>query len=100
MRCAIGAIPIVQISWVAGKIANGSANFFPFEPDTPAAHEYCSIGRIYASGEIQRLPGQTSLPRCTLDSGQLREQTIDSASANGKSATRLAVWRSGALSLA
>jgi hypothetical protein len=49
-RCAIGAIPIVQISRVAGKITNGLAVTFPFEQLTPAAHEYCSNDRACASG--------------------------------------------------
>jgi len=41
-RCAIGAIPILQISWVAGKIPGATAIPSRFLRQAPAAHEYCS----------------------------------------------------------
>jgi hypothetical protein len=49
MRCAMGAIPIVQITTVAGKVASGPDFTFPFGRLPPTAHEYCSKYRNYAS---------------------------------------------------
>jgi hypothetical protein len=50
-RCAIGAIPILQISWVAGKIPGATAVPSRFQRQVPVAHEYCSKDRDRASAE-------------------------------------------------